>query len=608
VWITVPCLIKAATSQTRALVQGAEFEFFSFILEALSSGWPIESFNHFFEVKFSEVFAAFGGFELDEIIRDDSIDLQSRLVKLLSTALRNSAPTEEKANSRLQDSLASTVYHQNPSVMALLFQYNIDLRASEPIVMDFENGDDQRVYCLHWLLCYWESTGENEGVIRLLISHGASVTSPDYNGITAIEIAAEVSDLDIFQMMWDSAMTLMAFGTSLELLEKILVSAIKNENEPIVKFLLWKLYESKLMTHSSILELSWKLHDEKLMPHSSVLEFAVHQENSSLLKLILEQEDGFNCYRTDSAMFEEKMEEGIGEDCAKVFKCNWDHGNQYMELDIDTTAGRMSYHQEALSLAAKPNGSFTNFAFLVDLGLPASHHNQNGHTILHILAANHDQNSFRKLQYLLESSRPMLDLLNSDHLTPLALTVRIRNIRGMEKLLDAGADANTLLVDNQTALHIACYSGNKVAAEALLKRGCHTSQQNLQGQTPMDLALACGYQEIASAIKNFVDSELPCNDPYICPARIDRLSTITTSNFAQTEDHGNLPLRVVQEKENLDLDHISDNGIDASNFTATMGNDLIAASSKQDTASVLPSQFTSTNISDNTAAQAKNFL
>lgn len=575
--ITIQSLIKAATGQIRVLAQGAEFEFFSFSLVVLSSGWSIETFHPFFEVNFSEVFAACGRFELDEIIRDNSIDSQCRLVKLLSTAIRNSAPTEEKANSRLQDSLVSTVYFEIPSIMALLFQYNPGLSAFGLKLPDYK---DQELNCLHYILHYWDSTGQE--AIRLLISHGASVTNPDDEGITAIELAAERYDLGIFQIMWDSAMSSNYFGTSPELLKKILCSAIEYQNEPILKFLVSKLHESKLM------------------PHSSMLEFAVGQKTSRLLELILEQEDDFNCDRTDGYMVEEGMEEESGEDCAKVLECNWDHGNQYMELDIDTTAGRMSYHHEALYLAAKPNSSITNFTFLADLGLPALHHNYNGHTILHILAANHDENSFSKLQYLLDSSRPKLDLLNSDHLTPLALAVRSRNIRGMERLLDAGADLNTLLVDNQTALHIACYSGNKAAAEALLKRGCHTSQRNLQGQTSMDLALAYGYQEIATTIQNFIDSKLTCNGPHTFPARIERLSILTTSNFAQTEDHGSLPLRLVQE--NLDHDLNFEEEINGNNFTTNMDNDRIAESFKQSTASVLRAHFTSTNMSESFAS------
>ena len=137
-----------------------------------------------------------------------------------------------------------------------------------------------------------------------------------------------------------------------------------------------------------------------------------------------------------------------------------------------------------------------------------------------------------------------------------------------------------MLAGNQTALHIACYTGNEVAAEALLRRGCHTSEQDLHGQTPMDLALACGYQKIATTIQNFTDSELTCNDPHTYPARIERLSTNTTSNFAQTEDHGSLPLRVVQDNSNHDLN--VEDGITSNNFTANMANDRIAEASKAD--------------------------
>jgi ankyrin repeat protein len=577
--ITVPCLIKAATAQTTALVQGAEFEFFSFSLEVLSRGWSIECFHPFFEVKFSEVFAANGGVELDEIVRDNSIDPQSKLVKLLSTAIRNNAPTKEKADSKLHDSLGSTVSYENPSIMALLFQYNPGLSA---FGLKLPGYDDQELYCLHWVLREWTSTEQIEGVIRLLISHGASVTNPDHKGITAIELAAEDFDLEIFQVMWDSAMSSMAFDTSPELLKKILYSAIKHQNEPILKFLARKILEGKFM------------------PTSSMLEFAVGQETSTLLKSILEQEHDVNCYRTDSCIFEGKMQEESEEDCYRVLECGGDHGNRYVELNIDTTAGRMSYHHEALYLAANPNGSLTNFKFLVKVDLPASHRNHNGHTILHILAANHHKNSLVKLQYLVEKSRVMLDLLDSDHLTPLALAVRSRNIRGMEILLDAGANLDTLLVDNQTALHIACYSGNKAAAEALLTRGCHTSQKDLQGQTPMDLALACGYQEIATTIQNFIDSDLTRNSSHTFGAKIERLSTITTSNFAQTDDHGSLPLRTVQE--DLDSDHDSEDGINANNFTTNIGNDRIAESSKQSTDSVRRSHLPQTNISEDFAS------
>jgi ankyrin repeat protein len=259
----------------------------------------------------------------------------------------------------------------------------------------------------------------------------------------------------------------------------------------------------------------------------------------------------------------------------------------------------MSYHHEALYLAANPNGSLTNFKFLVKVDLPASHRNHNGHTILHILAANHHKNSLVKLQYLVEKSRVMLDLLDSNHLTPLALAVQSRNIRGMENLLNAGANLDALLAGNQTALHVACYSGNKAAAEAL-RRGCHTSQQDLRGQTPMELALACGYQETATTIQNFIDSDLTRNSSHTFAAKIERLSTNTTSNFAQTEDHGSLPLRIVQE--DLDSDHDSEDGINVNNFKTNMGNDRIAGSSKQSTASVLRSHLPPTNISENLAS------
>jgi len=121
---------------------------------------------------------------------------------------------------------------------------------------------------------------------------------------------------------------------------------------------------------------------------------------------------------------------------------------------------------------------------------------QSGNTALHTLSQIHDDSSFKKLELLLELN-PRLDPLNRNQLTPLALTVRCRNLRAMDLLLDAEANIDVRLADNQTALHIACCVGNKPAAASLLARGCQTSNGDSRGRTPHAIALACGYHELA---------------------------------------------------------------------------------------------------------------
>jgi ankyrin repeat protein len=532
------------------------------MLQVVAAGWPIADLQDFFEIKFSEVFPCGKGSDLDEIILDESRDPQGRLVDVLSKAVRHSAPTIEEAIPSLQSSLNRAVYHLSHSIVSFLFHSNDDLDASHQC-----EGDPSETY-LHWVarkVCDMESGKE---MIRVLILYGASVVLPDRKGITPIELAAEEFDSEIFQLFWDA---LVKFETSPKLIERILSSASRSNNEAVLKFLTEKLYSGKFV------------------PKNYLLEFAVRQESSEFLEFVLvEQRYGLDHGSTTGRVFEENTEGDGGDNDDEGFVK--DTEVQLLNLSTGTKDDdSISRGLQALYFAAKPEGLLSNFIYLIERGIQVSCQYQNGNTILHILATNHDEDSLAKLTFLLKSGSDLkLDILNYNQLTPLALAIRSRNILGMEMLLDARADLNVLLADNQTLLHMACYLGNKPAVEALLKCGCQTLHRNNQGQTPKDVALACEYQDIAAAIQNTIDCQLSFRENHQGASSREQLPRIALSSFAQTEEHGDLPLRVASDTD----------AINGSHDSTAMDIDTMAIASSPSTSSTQQITTNPTNMSE----------
>lgn len=501
---------------------------------------------------------------MDKIIRDESRDPRGRLVDVLSKAVRHSAPTIEEAILSLQSSLGGAVDALSHSTVSFLFHSNDDLDASHP-----REGDPSETY-LHWVareVCEMESGKE---MIRVLILYGASVVLPGRKGITPIELAAERCDSEIFQLFWDALVKTLAFETSLKLIKRIVFTAVRSNNEAVLRFLTEKVCEGKFV------------------PDNYLLEFAVGQESSEFLQFVLvEQRYGLDHGSTTGRVFEENTEEDGGDNDDEGFVK--DSEDQLLNLSTSTKDDdSISRGLQALYFAAKPEGLLSNFVYLIERGMQVSYQYQNGNTIFHILATNHDDDSLAKLEFLLLKAGPKLDIHNDNQLTPLALTIRSRNIRGMEMLLDARADVNVLLADNQTLLHMACHLGNKPAVEALLRYGCQTSHRNNQGQTPKDVALACEYQDIAAAIQNTIDCQLPLRENHQGASNREQLPRISLSNFAQTEEHGDLPFRVFSEAD----------AINGSHDSTAMDIDTMAIASSPSTSSTQQVTTNPTNMSE----------
>jgi ankyrin repeat protein len=576
--LRVSLLMEAITRESwKALRLGAEFEFSSLALELVSCNWPLQSFQSFLHVRFKDLFPKSNGSELDKLLRDESEDWGSRLVHVLSKAIVNSAATPDRATSRLQRALFYASATSNASAVSLLLAFNPDLDASR---RDMRSKDAY----LHPTPQETLESAKDLELIESYGSHSKNVLLPDKSGISPIEYAAYDCPRHIFRLYWDFGGRSGTFGDQEEplpndlpwrIVTKVLVAGIESRNRPVMELVMEDWFGKSFRS---------KTGDKEL------LRFAVEQETSTLLKTLIDDEK--DCYSSsERASDDENNDEenqsysGDIDDRDGVFLAGGNKRQRRRKSNCDTA--NTSLELQAFHLAATSDGSVNNFTFLLERGLPTSHQDHDGNAVLHLLAAQNSEGSIPKLQALLKMSQPKLDILNKSSLTPLALATQIQNIQIMELLLDAGADPEITLVEDQTALRIACDLGNQRAVEVLLKHGCQTSPMNSQGQTPKDIALAKGHHEIATVIQNTIDSTIPSRETQPSSSSGKEYHTDTAlSNCAQTENHGELPLRVV--KADTIPNEALDDVLDAANPSTTIISDTMAAPS-QPTAKPIPS-------------------
>lgn len=167
-------------------------------------------------------------------------------------------------------------------------------------------------------------------------------------------------------------------------------------------------------------------------------------------------------------------------------------------------------------------------------------------TPLHILCRSYSDTALEHLEFLLRNTpRSILNLKNSKALTPLALEIQCKNTRGARMLIDAGANANIVLENQQTALHIACRLGNQEAADLLMSHGSDLFHKDSDGLMPKVIALRCGYPDIAATIQNAIDSSME-----ICSTPTSALG----GHESDTEDlRGELPFRTRHQSKKRKL-------------------------------------------------------
>lgn len=504
--ISAACLVNPATGTSCNLVPEAKFEFFSFALNIVSCRWPRETFEPLLNLGIPYGFPESIGSELNSILSDETKDWQSRLVDVLSKAIRNSALAHDQVISSLQQSLFYAVRTDNAPIVSLLLTYNDDLDVSH---QEIESKDT----LLHVAL---DNFSLDDSIIKVLIARGANVTCPGKNDITPIESAAELCGLATFELFWDSAERSGALDKYDEIIRRALDSSMVPNNERIMNFLAQQLLERKLM---------WI---------DSLLEFALRQEKPYLLDMLLSSKHGFDRYWYVGRYFEQKdrsensedetSDEGVsmerdavegkdGHDTDDERLESQDSDDTLTESDFETEYTKYSYcgrtlELEACYLAASSSASLFSFKHLFSRGnfSKAFYRYQSGNTMMHILARDEDKNSFFKLRYLLGlpyQSPADQDILNGDGLTPLAVAVQNANLSAMELLLREGrANPNVQLADGQTVLHLACEQGNYIAVNCLLRHGCSVLKKNRQGLTAKDVAWSLGYFDFAIQIQN----------------------------------------------------------------------------------------------------------
>jgi len=517
--IRISRLIKAATRKSwKRLMRGAEFEFFSFVLEIVSCDWPMKTFERFLHVDFKDLFPGSDGSELRKILRDETTDWKSRLLHVLSDAISFSATSAEEATSSRQRALLYAVSAVNASVVSLLFKLDRDLDAS---YRDMKMGDT----LLHLALEKEEKLkdGRGEEVAKILILNGADVMLGDMGGIPCIQMAAANGcSVDYFELFWESALRAGAFHKPNYVIREIIdaVSWSYSFNGPVLHFLWEEFFQSTTL------------------PDNTILAVAVGLDSTHWLKKLIDN------VKDQKLPNERASEDDMGDhgNCKDGNKTD-DNESRLKGPDHDTeSADRRSRELRAFHLAAT-SGHVCNFKFLLERGLPTSHQDQDGNTVLHCLATSSRKNEVAKLKILLDSSQPKLDIHNEDDLTPLALAIQYRNAEGLKLLLDAGANMEIAVMEGETALHIACQLGNLSAVEALLQHGCQTWRLNGQGQTPKDVALACGHHDIAATIQNTINAAVISArvQPETSSSKEQLLDT-APPDFSPKEDQRGLPL------------------------------------------------------------------
>ncbi|KAJ8063125.1 hypothetical protein OCU04_008368 [Sclerotinia nivalis] len=101
-------------------------------------------------------------------------------------------------------------------------------------------------------------------------------------------------------------------------------------------------------------------------------------------------------------------------------------------------------------------------------------------TDLYLLSGSHESTDFGKLRLLL-AQNPDLEIRNGKNFTPLAISIRTKNLRAMYALLIARTDIKSHINHGQTCLHLACCLGNEIAVAALLDAGANTSTRMIMG-------------------------------------------------------------------------------------------------------------------------------
>jgi ankyrin repeat protein len=136
------------------------------------------------------------------------------------------------------------------------------------------------------------------------------------------------------------------------------------------------------------------------------------------------------------------------------------------------------------------------FAEALKNGANPNARNAKGDTPLMLALRRNDLNA----AVILIKAGSSLFVSNADNISPLSVIFTMEP--GARNKLFAAAGVNNSDFTGETLLHYAVRANNKDAVADLISLGADRGAQNRKGETPLDLAQAKGYQEIASLLAN----------------------------------------------------------------------------------------------------------
>ncbi|TVY46775.1 Vegetative incompatibility protein [Lachnellula occidentalis] len=453
--------------------------FFSFALQMLSLGCEGKHFSSLFNLTFPEAFPFVVHQELSRLVCLSKTEIT--LIQLLCQLICTLSDNPETTKTIFQDALTRAIQSPSSWVAKELLEMNKHWDASFAIggTADLRSLLDPKKLSsdCHWIDGGGNRDGDWNPVIESLIVYGANVTERDVFGFSPLEMCIKRSwDCEIFQLLWNSTQATQYYA-SLD------TECLLADTERLLDL-------AVVSTNREVADfIVQKLCDKRILSEAQWIELAI-AKNTSVIWDALALRD-------------------------------------FSDTELD--------RQFPLHVRARPHISLESYEILLEEGTNRSLQDLKGNTPLHDLTQTHEDVSFEKMKLTLKAVVD-LDISNHQHLTPLALAIRCKNIPATQLLLEAGANPDLPLDNQETALHLACWIGNTDGAKLLLEKGCNPSPQDSRGQTPKDIALTCSYTTLANMIQNAIDqgSRVP-------PENAD---DVEMSGKPIEDFHGNLPLRM----------------------------------------------------------------
>ncbi|KAK0120227.1 hypothetical protein ONS95_011633 [Cadophora gregata] len=395
----------------------------------------------------------------------DSEDGQiSQLPRVVLKTIELSCQTSEAFNHKMWSVLAEMLTMNESCIRACFLLLSL-CPGIDVELHDETTGKSLLLMCLDAGLDFRDAR-EMPYFVELLLHRGASVTSLDEDGMSALDIAAQYWQVEMFAILWRSKSFVESRNTSQEMVNWIFYEAMSGSNGRLTVFLM---KEMAICSQPDCI---------------SFLTFALGQDESDIVSQII--------------------------------------------ADYEKVPELWAVALSSLLLASRPEVSFPTFELLLGTWRFPVSQDKFGNTPFHHLVSMHDDTSRAKLQLLIETHRS-LDDINEDGMTPLALAVRCKNLAATEMLLEAGANANLILAREQTALHLAACLGNTEAVEMLLERTYNHKVEDDSGMNPGQLALACGHDHIAAMIRIAIKDEGEMNDRDVTNSPGQRVSGLSDS-------------------------------------------------------------------------------